>query len=582
MPFVAASFRPYKENKAPPFSPSVANWIRHRDFPIDWNKYRYVECVPSGSYSSVSNYARPQPTYDKSIFSLAKEWMHRMFYPKMCGSAIADQEVIIEHTEKKKSPGFYWNKFFDDKGDFFAWSQSSKVLSDYWNILANSDPLDSICQVSDKVEGRPAEKLDQDPPSFRTFICDGVERVIAGNRLCLDMNEKFYRTNLQTPSVVGRSKYGAGFHHMMEILLRFFLGFSIDFSKYDMSLFYDLLMAIAMFRFNCLRTIYQTDANKLRMLNYYETMIKGFLWLTRGDFVFKTTGNNSGQNSTIVDNTLANYFILCYAFIDSFCKRFGRENYDGEYQDLMNRWETMGVGDPDRFHVQERIFQLRDKVPSYAYFNQVVAPLLAGDDNTCGVDERVLSWFNVDTIALSLASLGMKITSTYSEPVPVQRLDFLSHNFVTLPQYPNIYLPSPDTTKVLCSLLKFGKSIDVRWSLLRAFALRLESWANLDCRNYIKDYIEFAMRTYERELVGYVVVPGIKGDAIQITWDSCMQSYFTDEECEKLYYGFESASRLKFLSAFKLFEFCNIVDAVTNFLFTRNLNINFFSRSFHQ
>jgi len=247
----------------------------------------------------------------------------------------------------------------------------------------------------------------------------------------------------------------------------------------------------------------------------------------------------------------------------------------------MNRWETMGVGDPDRFQVQKRIFQLRDKVPSYSYFIESVAPLLAGDDNTCGVDEKVLKWFNVDTIASSLQALGMKITSTYAEPVPVQRLDFLSHTFVTLPQYPNVYLPSPDTTKVLCSLLKFGKSVDVRWSLLRAFALRLESWANIECRNYIKDYIEFAMNTYERELVGYVLVPGIKGDAIQISWDNVMNSYFTDDECEALYYGFEGASRLKFLHAFKLFESCNLVDAIANFLFSRTFDIDIFSDTLH-
>jgi hypothetical protein len=122
--------------------------------------------------------------------------------------------------------------------------------------------------------------------------------------------------------------------------------------------------------------------------------------------------------------------------------------------------------------------------------------------------------------------------------VTINEVTFLSQHWVKVPGI-EIFLPSPDTEKILGSLIHGSKSGDPRWNLMRCFALRIECWANLEARSLLDDFAVFILRTYTLQLVGSVPVPG-KGD-LQLTMAQVMSCRLTETQMAKLYTGQEGA-----------------------------------------
>jgi len=85
--------------------------------------------------------------------------------------------------------------------------------------------------------------------------------------------------------------------------------------------------------------------------------------------------------------------------------------------------------------------------------------------------------------------------------------------------------------------LKFASdNPDVRWSLLRAFALRMESWPNLEARKLIWEYISFVWKNNEKDLTGVVRLK----NGVTVPYKDILNVFMTDDELAKLYCGFES------------------------------------------
>jgi len=76
----------------------------------------------------------------------------------------------------------------------------------------------------------------------------------------------------------------------------------------------------------------------------------------------------------------------------------------------------------------------------------------------------------------------------------------------------------------------------VRWHLLRALALRLDSWGNVQCRNIISGYIDYLYKNYSNLFYG--VCNGIPIDEIRNLWKS-------DAYIQALYSGLENRISLK-------------------------------------
>jgi len=104
-------------------------------------------------------------------------------------------------------------------------------------------------------------------------------------------------------------------------------------------------------------------------------------------------------------------------------------------------------------------------------------------------------------------------------------LIFLSQTFVELD---GVVLPKPEREKVLASALYANEVEDVRFTLLRLFALRIESWPCLQTRNELKTAIGYLFNKYEFELKGNI-------PDTQLQWKDIAAVNKTDAELWRLY-----------------------------------------------
>lgn len=512
-------------------SPSAKEWM-YRKNPAFVSMYGMASPSLRSGYYSVSHYSKYQPEFNLSIWKESGDWTEKHFRPHMCGSLVSDWKFVISQIDHSTSPGFPWNMRFGTKGSFFENENHQQILEEYWNALASSNPIKSLWQWSQKYEMRLLEKLQQDPPGIRGFMCAAVEHVTSTNRLCLDMNNRFYRSNNKTWSFVGGSKFNGGFNNLMFRLGRFCFGFDLDGSKYDTCMFRAMMFDLARIRYSFLQQEDQTEDNWCRMIELYVQAVYSMIALEGGDVCFKTTGMPSGFGNTIVDNTIALFRYLAMIWLTLLRNEFA--SVLKEFEKKKELLSQLPRASDEYKEVERSIVSFREcGLFSYSYFLSNVEAGLNGDDNTFTVSDNCLSWFNYKTIVPVFAALGLKITSNSEEPVMYYDLSFLSQTVV---RHNSMWLPKPDQNKILSSLMLNCASSDIRWSLLRAFALRIESWACQDTRKLIMDYIDSLRKQYQRQLCGECPIPGTM---TTISMVNIEKGFLTDRELESLYCGYE-------------------------------------------
>jgi len=173
----------------------------------------------------------------------------------------------------------------------------------------------------------------------------------------------------------------------------------------------------------------------------------------------------------------------------------------------------------------------QDIIPDYAFFVKNVEAALNGDDNTFTTSDEIVGWFNPTNIRRVWESVGVTTKTPCDEPRHVTDCAFLSQNSVW-DEATKCWFPSPITEKVLCSL-RFGSAFrDVKWHLLRAHALRIDSYGNEECRKILSAYINYLNENYEDQMIGSC--NGLSVGDIQNVWK-------TDCWLSLLYSGCESS-----------------------------------------
>jgi len=464
-------------------------------------------------------------------YKLALEFLIRAFYPHMSGSDVISLEQVIIEAEKSTSPGYPHNLMFRVKGEYFCTDEFFTAQRIYWSLLAYQQ-VPIFWNSSDKVEMRDIDKIHEN--KIRAFTASSAQHSIALSRVCFDMNERFYKSAHDTPSFVGTTKYYGEWDRRVRKLAKHPNCYALDCSSYDASLLAFILWTLCAFRILCLKASIRENY-KWRLYHLYDCIINSILVLPTGEIVIKETGNTSGNGNTIGDNTLGLALIVYYCFVLLWFIQFpddcDRETYL-EQQTELDQSEG------------EELAEIKSRKLSYELFLDHVELDLNGDDNTFSVSDEVNVWFNGRALAGQMEILGFKVTSECWDPRPAWACDFLSHDTVWNTDL-LLYLPSPRRDRILDSLLYGSNNIDPRWSLLRACALRMESWANLDLRSEIQDFIEFLYTNYSVQLRGFVVVQK-SGEKIYMEQINAL--YFTDAELASLYSGFEAMaykSRIK-------------------------------------
>lgn len=480
-----------------------------RDFLVEKNlkipsSHRMCTKNMTAGFKSAAKYDRAQPTYDPVAWQLSCEWVRYHFSPYVRASRTMTQEEVIRELDKTTSSGFPWSLEFHNKKEMLE-SSASSVIDWYWEYISQGNAILDPClkeqaleselnsemryhpiwTCAQKVEMRPIDKLKAN--SIRTFTAAPIEHTVALARLCLDFNNLFYDAD-ETWSFVGRSKFAQGWNKLIERLLKYNLGLEFDASSWDSSCFQLAMIDQLEFRWESLDPDFKTLDNRRRLVTLYEEIIWSVIVMENGELVWKNTGNPSGSGNTIVDNTMILYRVIAYCWIRA-CPPEKR---------------------------------------TYSAYHDNVEGVLNGDDNDLAISETARSFFTIENIVKYAAELGVKMTTPCTTFQPIETLSFLSQNTVRM--Y-NLWMPSPDTEKVLCSLW-FGSDInDVRWHLLRASALYIDSWANLETRHILHSYIDYLCRRFKNQMVGEV-----NG----LPMRDIFHNIKSDSWCLRLYAGYES------------------------------------------
>ncbi len=457
----------------------------------------YLQAQPSliASFRSIAKYDKKQPELDEVCWVLSGLWTMRHWQQFLHGSQIISLDNAWKMAEKRTSPGYPWNLWWQFKGEIPE-EVRERIFDDFWDDVSRVPEhrvMRPIWTCSQKRELRSIEKRHEDGTwKIRTFTASPVEHSVLLSMYCFDFNNRFYNSHSKTWSEVGSSKYLGGWDQLYRKLDVHPNAYETDASSYDASIFQKALEGQRDIRWMMMDEKDRTEDDWVRLYNLYDDIIHSVIVLENGELVRKHTGNPSGSANTIVDNTMILFRLMCYAFI-----RLAR----------------------------------KEGVPhNYELMVHNVSAALYGDDNTFTVSDKIVSWFNAKAVADQWSQIGIVTTSPDWNARKVEQCEFLSQSFV---KKGGMWLPCPEAEKVLASLKHGSAADDVRWHLLRACALRNDSWANDVCRPIIDDYIRVLKDEHKDEMVGEV--NGIKMEYV-------LNLYKTDFELSALYRGFESKS----------------------------------------
>nr|UWL85807.1 polyprotein [Barley yellow mosaic virus] len=188
-----------------------------------------------------------------------------------------------------------------------------------------------------KAELRTIEKVEAE--KTRVFTASPITSLFAMKFYVDDFNKKFYATNLKAPHTVGINKFGRGWEKLHDKLNRpGWLHGSGDGSRFDSSIdpfFFDVVKTI--------RKHFLPSEHHKAIDLIYDEILNTTICLANGMVIKKNVGNNSGQPSTVVDNTL----VLMTAFLYAYIHKTG----DRELALLNERFIFVCNGDDNKFAI---------------------------------------------------------------------------------------------------------------------------------------------------------------------------------------------------------------------------------------
>nr|ANQ33994.1 polyprotein [Iranian johnsongrass mosaic virus] len=162
----------------------------------------------------------------------------------------------------------------------------------------------------------------------RTFTAAPLETLLGGKVCVDDFNNQFYEHHLVGPWTVGITKFYGGWNRLLEALPDNWIYCDADGSQFDSSLTPYLINAVLQIRLNFMES---WPIGEQMLKNLYTEIVFTPIATPDGSIIKKFKGNNSGQPSTVVDNTIMvilafNYTLLACGvdenMIDSTCKMF--------------------------------------------------------------------------------------------------------------------------------------------------------------------------------------------------------------------------------------------------------------------
>jgi hypothetical protein len=470
-----------------------------------WDIYDLGRPNADALMPSIMKYDKPTFTLDEKAWAQAESWCIRHFIDAHGSEEYEGDEKVFDLMEKKSSPGYPYILYKDKHGKsskkvILENKELVKQIIDY-NDRIEHEQCPTFWAVHEKEEVRPITKLMVN--KLRTFVGGSLEHLFACMTMFHDMNEKMYSSAARHAnwSFVGATKFGGGWHELYKRLSKHPNAYALDEKDYDCSISAFMLESDARKRIAFLKNA--TPGQIQKIWNLYMEIIYSYMVLPDGDIFMKDRGNPSGSFNTILDNILTLYDLLAYAWIK--------------------------LAPPE--------------MRSYECFHRHVEAVMCGDDNTWTVSDEAHVFFNGRTVAAIWTQLGITTTSDNWEASKLIDTWFMSSGFKEI-EHPfqkgtKVIVPVSETEKVMASMAFNTKSTNARWSLLRACALRIDSFYNDNCRVFLNEYISHLLTTYPNELRS---APDPNDEMDFLTFDDVMSVYKSDMELTCLYLGLEGGS----------------------------------------
>uniref|UniRef100_A0A481UMQ3 Genome polyprotein n=1 Tax=Dasheen mosaic virus TaxID=29271 RepID=A0A481UMQ3_9POTV len=323
-----------------------------------------------------------------------------------------------------------------------------------------------------KAELRPIEKTQLN--KTRTFTAAPLDTLLGAKACVDDFNNQFYSLNLKCPWTVGMTKFYKGWDTLMRKLPEGWVYCHADGSQFDSSLTPLLINAVV-----DIRKFFMEEwwVGEEMLDNLYAEIVYTPILTPDGTVFKKFRGNNSGQPSTVVDNTLMVVISVYYA-----CIKQGWTEYD----------------------VSQRI----------VFFAN-------GDDIILAVqqdDEPILNTFQS-----SFHELGLNYD--FSErTLKREELWFMSHQAMKVG---DIYIPKLERERIV-SILEWDRSKEIMHRTEAICAAMIEAWGYTDLLQEIRKFYLWLLEKDEFKALAS------EGRAPYIA-ETALKKLYTDEnvkECE--------------------------------------------------
>ncbi|QCG75828.1 polyprotein [Sweet potato virus E] len=221
---------------------------------------------------------------------------------------VTDPEEILKALNMKAAVGAMYS---GKKKDYFDGMTESEIE----NLLFHSCKRlfmgqRGLWNGSLKAELRPIEKVEAN--KTRTFTAAPLDTLLGGKVCVDDFNNMFYNHHLKCPWTVGITKFYQGWDRLLTSLPNNWLYCDADGSQFDSSLSPYLINSVLNIRRKFME---DWDVGDQMLRNLYTEIVYTPILTPDGTIVKKFKGNNSGQPSTVVDNTLMVVLAMHYTLL---------------------------------------------------------------------------------------------------------------------------------------------------------------------------------------------------------------------------------------------------------------------------
>nr|CAH2618928.1 polyprotein [Salt wort potyvirus]CAI5383977.1 polyprotein [Salt wort potyvirus] len=223
-------------------------------------------------------------------------------------SYITDEQEIFRALNMKAAVGAMYGGKKKDYFMDFSDTDKEEILRQSCFRLYKGDI--GVWNGSIKAELRCREKLDAN--KTRTFTAAPLDTLLAGKTCVDDFNNQFYAFNTYCCWTVGMTKFYGGWDRLLRSLPEGWIYCDADGSRFDSSLTPYLINAVLSIR---LAYMEDWDLGFKMLQNLYTEIIYTPISTPDGTIVKKFRGNNSGQPSTVVDNSLMVVLAMNYALV---------------------------------------------------------------------------------------------------------------------------------------------------------------------------------------------------------------------------------------------------------------------------